>query len=123
MLGDQIVQGREQRPVRSVRPDDERRGRAGGVLFGDIHSHSASVGSGVAGGDDQLGGVGWIWRAKSAGLARYTGVDLAGSRFHGEGVDRSLRHALLRGHLRREVMCRAEDEVSVGVYRSVGAVR
>src|SRR3984893_5584828 len=38
-------QGREQLWVRPVRPDDERRDRAGDVLFGDIHSHSASVGS------------------------------------------------------------------------------
>src|ERR1700682_2164082 len=51
-----LSRGVYQRRVRSVRPDDERRGRARNVLFGDIHSHSASVGSGVAV-DYHLGGV------------------------------------------------------------------
>ena len=61
-------------------------------------------------------------RAKGVGLARDAGIDLAVGRFHGEGEDRSLRHAFLRGHLRRGVVRGAEDEVSVGVRRSVGAV-
>ena len=61
-------------------------------------------------------------RAKSAGLARDAGIDFAVGRFHGEVVDRSLRHAFLRGHLRRRVVRGAEDEIAVGVRRSVRAV-
>ncbi len=60
---------------------------------------------------------------KVLALARDAGIDLAVGRIHGEGGDRSLRHAFLRGHLRRGVVGGAEDEVSVGVGRSVGAVR
>ena len=76
----------------------------------------------MAGGDDQLGGVGGVGRAEGVGLARDAGIDLAVGRFHGEVEDRSLRHAFLHGHLRRGVVRGAEDEVSVGVCRSVGAV-
>ena len=96
--GDQIVQGREQSAVGSVRADDERRGRAGDVLLGDIHGHLAGVGSGVAGGDDQLGGVGGVGRAKGAGLARDAGIDLAVGGIHGEVEDCSFgrRPVLIR---------------------------
>ena len=59
---------------------------------------------------------------KVLALARDAGIDLAVGRFHGEVEDRSLRHAFLHGHLRCGVVRGAEDEVSVGVRRSVGAV-
>ena len=122
VLGDQIVQRGEQGPVGSVRPDDEGRGRAGDILFGDVDGNVASVGSGMAGGDDQFGGIGGICRAEGAGLARDAGIDLAVGRIHGEVEDRSLRHAFLRGHFRRGIVRGAEDEVSVGVWRRDGAV-
>jgi len=88
-LGDQTVEGRKQGPVGTVRADDERRCRARDVLFGSINRYPASVGTGMAGGDHQLGGVVGVRRAKGIGLAGDAGIDLAVGRFHGEVVDGS----------------------------------
>src|ERR1039458_5833767 len=66
---------------------------AGYVLFRDIHSHSASVGLGVAGGDQQLGGVGWVRLAKDVGLARDAGT-AAPFIVGADGPDRALFTAL-----------------------------
>ena len=55
--------------------------------------------------------------------ARDAGIDLAVVGFHGELKDVTLGHAFVRGHFRRGVVGGAEDEVAVGLYRSVGAIR
>ena len=122
MLGDQVVEGREQQPVGAVRADEERRLRAGDVLLGDIDGDAARVGSGVTGGDDQPGGVVGVRRAESAGDARDAGVDFAIGRGHGEVVDVALRNAFLRGRLRRAGVGGADDEVPVGGGARDGAI-
>ena len=96
--------------------------RAGDVLLGNIHGDAARVGRGMAGGHDQLGGIVGIGRAEGAGLARDAGIKFAVRRIHREVVDGSLRHAFLDGHLRRGIVGWADDEVSIGVRGSVGAV-
>ena len=108
--------------VGSVGADDEGRGGAGHVLFGDVDGDVAGVGRGMAGGDDELGGIGGIGGAEGVGVAGDAGIDLAVGRAHGELEDCSLRHAFLHGHLRRGVVGGAEDEVAVGVGGGVGAV-
>ena len=115
VLGDQIIQGGEQKTVRAVGADDEWRGRSGDILFWDVDRYFASVGSGVAGGEDEFGGIGRIWRAKGAGIARDAWIKLAVGRVHGELDNRSLWHSWLRRHFRRGVVSGAEDEVSIGV--------
>ena len=57
------------------------------------------------------------------GLARDAGIDLAVRRLHREVEDLSLRHAFLRGHLRRGIVRRADDEISIGIRRRHRAVR
>src|SRR5580658_8345316 len=123
MLGNQVVQNREQQSVRSVRPDDKWRDRAGDILLWDVNRHVASVGSRMAGGHDQLGGVGGIWCSENTGVPRDAWVDFAVGRIHSEVVNSSLRHARLHSRFRRGVVCGAEDEISVGLYWSVRAVR
>jgi hypothetical protein len=77
MLGDQIVQGGEQRPIRAIRADNERRNGAGDILLGDVNRHASQVGSRVACGDHQLSGIGGIHRAKSMGLTCNAGINFA----------------------------------------------
>ena len=70
-----------------------------------------------------LAGSAGSTRAERAGVARDAGIDLAVGRAHREVVDRALRHAFLHRHLRRGVVRRADDEVSVGIggrHRAVG---
>jgi hypothetical protein len=55
-------------------------------------------------------------------LASDAGINFAVSRTHGEVIHRSLRHTFLHGHFRRAVVSRANDEVSVGIRRRIGAV-
>ena len=122
VLGDEIVQRREQGAVRSVGPDDERGNGAGNVLLGDVDRHTASVRCRVAGGDYKFGGVVRVCCAERALFACDARIDLAVGRFHGEVEDLALRDAFLYGHLRRGIVGGAEDEVSVGLYRRDGAV-
>ena len=122
VLGDEIVERREQQLVGPVRPDDERRGRAGHVLLGDINRHAARVGSRMAGGHDKLCRIGGIDRAKRIGVPRDAGIDLAVGRIHREVKHRPLRHVFPHNHFRRGLVRRADDEVSVGIRRRNGAV-
>ena len=122
-LGDQVIESRKQRPVRSIGADDEGRDGAWHILFGDVNSNVASVGSGVAGGNDEFGGIRGIECAKCIGLARNAGKDLAIRRTDGELINRSLRHAFLRGHLRRGVVRGPENEVAIGICGGIDAIR
>jgi hypothetical protein len=95
--GNQIVQRREQRLVGSVRPDNKRRGRAGDVLFRDIHRDPASVGRWMAGSHDQsggIGGIGGIGRTEGAGVTCDAGAGAwatAGTKL----INRPIRKAML----------------------------
>ncbi len=105
MFGDQIIESREQSAVDAVRTDDKRRRRAGHILLGNIHAHLARIGCRMARGDDQFGGVLRIGGSERALFARDSRINLAVLRVHVEGVDRSLRHAIMHRHLRSGVVC------------------
>ena len=91
-------------------------------MRGDVDGDVARVGSGVAGGDDELGGIGGIGRANGAGVAGDAGIDFAVGRTHGELDDRSLRHFGLHRHVLRRIVRRPKDEVAVCVRGRDGAV-
>ena len=57
MLGNQVVERREQRAVRSIRANDEGSDGAGNILLRNIHSDAARVGRRMAGGHNQLAGL------------------------------------------------------------------
>src|SRR5271163_1810088 len=82
----------------------------------------ANVGSGMAGGYDEFGGIGGVWRTEGPGLAGDAGINLAVGRIHGELEDRALRHIWLRRRFRRGIVGGAEDEISIGIWRSIRAV-
>ena len=108
--------------VRSVRADDEWRHGAGDILLWNINRDVARVGRGMAGGDDQFGGIGGIGRAEGSGLARDAGIDLAVCGIHGELDHRSLRHAGAGQSFPARAVRRTEDKVSIGIGRRDGAI-
>ncbi len=85
MLGDQVVEDGEEEAIGAVGSDDEGSEGAGDVLRGDVDGDVASIGRGVAGGDDELGGVSWIGGAEGAGVAGDAGVVVAVGGEHGDG--------------------------------------
>jgi hypothetical protein len=124
VLGDEIVERGEEAAVDSVGPDDKRSGGSRDVLLGDIDGDVPGVRGGMTGGNDQLlRGIGGICGAKGTRLTRDAGIDLAVGRAHGELKDLALGDTgLLHDRLRRAIVGRADDEVSVGAGRRDGAV-
>ena len=77
VLGDHAVERSEQHAIGAVGAYDERRGCAGHVCLGHIDGDLARVGRGMAGGDDELGGISWIGGAEGAFVARDAGIVFA----------------------------------------------
>ncbi len=86
VLGDEVVEDGEEKLVRAVGAYDEGSDRAGDVLGGDVDGDVAGVGRGVAGGDDETGGVGGVGRAEGACVAGDAGVVFAVGGGHGDVV-------------------------------------
>jgi len=76
MLRDQIIQNGEQGAVGSIRPDDGKELPVPGTYCLGHNRHVTDVGSRMAGGHDQLGGIGEIHRAKRFWVARNAGINL-----------------------------------------------
>ena len=95
LLGDHVVEDRRQLVVAravGVARHDQRRGRAGDVLARDVD-----------------GDVPRRRRAAQAGV----GIELAVGGVHREGLDASLRHAVLRRQLRRGRVLRTDEVIAV----------
>src|SRR5579862_3350279 len=100
--------------VGSVGSHDEWGFGAGDVLFRNEDSYLARVGSGMAGGDDELGGIVGIGCAEGSFVAGDSGIVLALRRLHCE-VGFSRYSEVRSGRVGRRLVGWTDDEVAVGV--------
>ena len=101
--------------VGSIRADHEGCDFAWDILSSGVDRDAAGVGSGMAGDDHQLGGVGGIGCAKGMGIPCDAGVYFVVRRVHGELIHRSLRHPFVNGHLGGGLVSGPNDKVSVRI--------
>jgi hypothetical protein len=120
--GDEVVEDGEEEVVGAVGADDEGGDGAGDVLRGDVDGDVARVGRGMAGGDDEAGGVGGVGCAEGAFVAGYAGIIFAVSGGHGDVGEGALRDVGVDGGLWRGGVRGAEDEVAVLRGRGEGVV-
>ena len=119
---DKVVEDGEEEVVGAVGADDEGGDGAGDVLRGDVDGDVARVGRGMAGGDDEAGGVGGVGCAEGAFVAGYAGIIFAVSGGHGDVGEGALRDVGVDGGLWRGGVRGAEDEVAVLRGRGEGVV-
>ncbi len=122
VLRDEVVEGGEEGGVGAIGSDDEGCNGAGYILFGDVDRYLSGVGCGVAGGDDEPGGIFGVGGSEGAGVAGDAGIEFAVGGVEGELVYGSLREVGLRGGFGRRRVGWSEDEVAVRVRGRVGGV-